>query len=305
MKTPAIILAKVSVTGFLFWYLTTKIDFSESFNRILSISPGAVILVVSLIIAGLAIVSLRWKTIMSKIGIDLETLTFFKTYLVANFFNVTLLSSLTGDAFRMWKLSRITKPLIKIFNGIVLDRLMGMLGLIIIIAFGISTLPTEEIEQWTKRSLFALLIILIIAYLILARIKSLPKSLEKWRIVKFLKKISTDTVALVKDYRCFSLMILYSIAIHVISIFVLYILAISLGITIDFLTSFALFAIVIFSMLIPISIAGWGVREGVMVVLLGLIGISSESALALSILYGIILTIVGLMGGIFWLFERK
>ena len=91
----------------------------------------------------------------------------------------------------------------------------------------------------------------------------------------------------------------------VISIFVLYILAISLGITIDFLTSFALFAIVIFSMLIPISIAGWGVREGVMVVLLGLIGISSESALALSILYGIILTIVGLMGGIFWLFERK
>ena len=56
---------------------------------------------------------------------------------------------------------------------------------------------------------------------------------------------------------------------------------------------------------IPISIAGWGVREGVMVVLLGLIGISSESALALSILYGIILTIVGLMGGIFWLFERK
>ena len=100
-------------------------------------------------------------------------------------------------------------------------------------------------------------------------------------------------------------MILYSIAIHVISIFVLYILAISLGITIDFLTSFALFAIVIFSMLIPISIAGWGVREGVMVVLLGLIGISSESALALSILYGIILTIVGLMGGIFWLFERK
>ena len=125
MKTPAIILAKVSVTGFLFWYLTTKIDFSESFNRILSISPGAVILVVSLIIAGLAIVSLRWKTIMSKIGIDLETLTFFKTYLVANFFNVTLLSSLTGDAFRMWKLSRITKPLIKIFNGIVLDRLMA------------------------------------------------------------------------------------------------------------------------------------------------------------------------------------
>ena len=58
-------------------------------------------------------------------------------------------------------------------------------------------------------------------------------------------------------------------------------------------------------MLAPISIAGWGVREGAMVIMLGLVGISSESALALSLLYGIILTIVGLAGGILWLIEKN
>ena len=114
-----------------------------------------------------------------------------------------------------------------------------------------------------------------------------------------------DTVALVKDYRCFSLMIFYSLFIHLINIVVIYILAVDLGIAISFLASFVLFPIVIFFMLVPISIAGWGVREGAMVILLGLVGISSESALALSLLYGIILTIVGLAGGILWLIEKN
>ena len=149
MKTSAIILAKLAITGLLFWYLTTKIDFSESFDQVFSISPGIVILVIALIIAEIAVVSLRWKTIMKKIGINLRVFELFKIYLVANFFNVTLLSSLTGDAFRLWKLSRITKPLTKIFNGIVLDRLVGKIGLLSIIAIGIFILPIEEIERWT------------------------------------------------------------------------------------------------------------------------------------------------------------
>ena len=108
MKTSAIILAKLAITGLLFWYLTTKIDFSESFDQIFSISPGIVILVIALIMAEIAVVSLRWKIIMKKIGINLRVFELFKIYLVANFFNVTLLSSLTGDAFRVWKLSKIT-----------------------------------------------------------------------------------------------------------------------------------------------------------------------------------------------------
>ena len=305
MKTSAIILAKLAITGLLFWYLTTKIDFSESFDQIFSISPGIVILVIALIMAEIAVVSLRWKIIMKKIGINLRVFELFKIYLVANFFNVTLLSSLTGDAFRVWKLSKITKPLTKIFNGIVLDRLVGIIGLLSIIAIGVFILPIEEIEQWTKRSLLVFLITLIAIYFILIRIKDLRKDLEKWKIIKFFKKIATDTVALVKDYRCFSLMIFYSLFIHLINIVVIYILAIDLGIAISFLASFVLFPIVIFSMLAPISIAGWGVREGAMVIMLGLVGISSESALALSLLYGIILTIVGLAGGILWLIEKN
>lgn len=52
--------------------------------------------------------------------------------------------------------------------------------------------------------------------------------------------------------------------------------------------------------MIPISIAGWGVREGAMVVGLGLVGVSSSTALSVSLLFGGVLVVVGLLGGLIW-----
>jgi uncharacterized membrane protein YbhN (UPF0104 family) len=58
-------------------------------------------------------------------------------------------------------------------------------------------------------------------------------------------------------------------------------------------------------MVIPISIAGWGVREGVMVVGFGYLGVAPEAALALSILYGLLMLVVALPGGIVWALKRS
>src|SRR5258708_2827328 len=52
--------------------------------------------------------------------------------------------------------------------------------------------------------------------------------------------------------------------------------------------------------LVPISIGGWGVREGALVVLLGGIGVPSAAALALSILFGLSSIVVSIPGAIFW-----
>jgi len=57
-------------------------------------------------------------------------------------------------------------------------------------------------------------------------------------------------------------------------------------------------------MVIPISIAGWGVREGGMIVGLGYLGVVPEEALVLSILYGFSTLLIALPGGIGWLIHR-
>ena len=49
---------------------------------------------------------------------------------------------------------------------------------------------------------------------------------------------------------------------------------------------------------VPVSISGWGVREGVMVGALSMMGIATEQALALSVLMGFVLLANGLVGGL-------
>ena len=50
-------------------------------------------------------------------------------------------------------------------------------------------------------------------------------------------------------------------------------------------------------MVLPISIAGWGIREVAMIIGLGFIGVGSENALALSLLFGFLMLLIALPGG--------
>ena len=49
---------------------------------------------------------------------------------------------------------------------------------------------------------------------------------------------------------------------------------------------------------IPISIAGWGVREGALVFLFGLYGVPAQSAFAVSILFGFCLILASAPGAL-------
>src|SRR5262249_57857056 len=53
--------------------------------------------------------------------------------------------------------------------------------------------------------------------------------------------------------------------------------------------------------LLPISLAGWGVREAVLVVALAPFGVPAEAGLAMSVLFGMCLIASGLPGGLIWL----
>jgi len=57
--------------------------------------------------------------------------------------------------------------------------------------------------------------------------------------------------------------------------------------------------------MIPVSIGGWGIREGAMVVAFGYAGIEPSQALAVSVLLGATTLAVAIVGGVIWLAERN
>ena len=52
---------------------------------------------------------------------------------------------------------------------------------------------------------------------------------------------------------------------------------------------------------VPISIAGWGVRETSMIAAFAYAGLAESDGLTLSILFGAVNFIIGILGGIVWI----
>ena len=72
--------------------------------------------------------------------------------------------------------------------------------------------------------------------------------------------------------------------------------AVSLGLEIDYLAFMVFSPIILFSMTLPISIGGWGVRELTALLVSLLIGLSASASISVSIIYGLINLICSLPG---------
>lgn len=64
----------------------------------------------------------------------------------------------------------------------------------------------------------------------------------------------------------------------------------------DWLSGIAGVPVIFLIALIPVSFAGWGLREVGAVWLFGMVGIAKESALAMSVCFGLLLVLAGLPG---------
>ncbi len=61
-----------------------------------------------------------------------------------------------------------------------------------------------------------------------------------------------------------------------------------------------MFPLVVLLTMLPISIAGWSVREAAMVAAFAYVGVDAPGALALSVAFGLVQVAIGLPGGLLW-----
>jgi uncharacterized membrane protein YbhN (UPF0104 family) len=92
---------------------------------------------------------------------------------------------------------------------------------------------------------------------------------------------------------------------HLLNVLVFWMLGQSLGLTVAFDQWFIVVPTVLLISMLPISIGGWGVREGAMVLALRGFGIPTEEALLPSILFGLCAVTATLPGAIFWISTKN
>ncbi|UWU66461.1 lysylphosphatidylglycerol synthase transmembrane domain-containing protein [Bradyrhizobium sp. NC92] len=301
MKLPAkalVTLVKFAVSIGILVLLLRGQDPSTLKADLLAVDLNVLALAVLLLFAQTFVLCHRWMLILRAMNVPLDWLPGWRILIVSNFFNQVLPAG--GDAVRIWMLRRQGVQWSQTIGSIVADRFLGLLGLGFILLAGLPFLLARVPDN---SLLFAIAIILAVACLGAIALVTL----DRWpprvvvavpaRVVQFAMLIRAPLLA--TEGR--AMLIGSAIAVHLITVATCYVLAIGLQAPLSALDAFVLVPLVILSSAIPISIGGWGVREGAMVAALGLAGIASDKALAISVLLGLGALIVGLFGGLVWL----
>ena len=92
-----------------------------------------------------------------------------------------------------------------------------------------------------------------------------------------------------------------SILVHLMSVTAAWGTAKALAVPLDFAHALFLVPPIILISMIPISIAGWGVRENAMVVAFAYAGLPESDGLVVSLLFGAAFFVVGAIGGLIWI----
>jgi hypothetical protein len=289
--------AKIAVSAGLLVWLLSRIKLSEASVQI-GFDWSAVFLVWMLQSALPFVQAQRWRLIAATLGARLPFASAIANVYIGQFFNQVLPSSIGGDAVRVWRLARLM-PVPVALSSVALDRVMALLSVPIMLMIGSGMLARIMPAGPLRWSLFAMMAAAacgLIAFLWADRIP-LPRLLVRSTLVSIGRETSTAARRLFAAPGCLMRTVLLSITIHVGVGTSLWILARGLGVEAP-LSAFLLLApLVTMVTTIPISIGGWGVREGAMVTALSLLDVEPSIALAISIQFGLIMMVVGLPGG--------
>jgi glycosyltransferase 2 family protein len=303
-KNNGLILLKVLITCVFFILILNKVDFDSTIALLQKAEVLFIFLALFVVIMEVFIATIRWKVILNRLEINVPYITALRYLWIGVFFNQALPSSIGGDALRGYFLCKhegysVTNATV----GVLLDRVFGILGLVILILIVsplLFELVSDSIVLWglflSVWGAFGVVGILMVIDLI-------PNKWTHWRAIRGLLVFSKKGRKIVFSHYGL-LLIALSLTIQLSFVFAVWLLANAIGLHINLISVLLIVPITNLLMALPVSIAGWGVREGVMITGLGYLGVNPEEALALSILYGLLMLAVALPGLLDWLWSK-
>ncbi|NQV57400.1 MAG: flippase-like domain-containing protein [Rhodospirillales bacterium] len=292
---------KLAVSAALIWFLSTKINVGDSAQRLLSLNFGYVLGATAIFSMLLVNNTARWRTVMLALDAALPFGRTLKLLYIGIFFNQSLPSSIGGDAVRMYLARREGLTLQGAINGVMLERVAAIFGLIFVVVASQPFLLARIGDNPAKYAFPALAIVALLGIAVLMVLDRIPERFGKWMLVRGLVHLSKDTKRLFLAPGRALLAVGYGICGMILISSMAYLLARSLNIEVDLIDCLVLVPPVMLVTTIPISIAGWGVREMAMVTAFGFVGMETDTAILFSVLFGLANIVVALPGGLLWL----
>lgn len=286
LKGKAGLLLRAALSIVLVGGLAYRVGSAEILTQIKSVHWEVLVLVVVTLASHVLVVTPRWSTILSVLGYQINAPALMGSVFLGFLFNQVLPTAVGGDAYRVWRAKQLGVPLDAGIHSVLLDRVFGLVvvlvGTILLLPF--ASLVAQMSLAWP---------------IALAAIGGLGACALLWglgkltsvapmtrRLQQIIANFNTDVHALARRPLAVAWIIVLSMIGQIIVVVAITLLAGEMQVRLSLLDLTVISFGAMLAAAIPISLAGWGVREGALMFLFGLYGVPAGTAFAISVLFG-------------------
>jgi uncharacterized membrane protein YbhN (UPF0104 family) len=301
MRKAVSLVVKAAISGLLLYFALDLINIETVGDRLRRVDPYWIAFGLLVLLIQATVGAMRWELIVIRCGSGLTLARSFRFIMISAFFNQTLPSSVGGDAIRIWLVGKHANWRAAAYS-VFLDRVVGVVtlaGMVIICLPWTLELVRNPIGRFALLmigfgSIAAGLVFIVFSWRRL-------HVLQRWSLTRHLAAVATVAVELLRTPRALVSIISLSVLLHLFTVLAAWCAARSVGANVSLLYLLFLVLPVVLIAIIPISVAGWGVREGAMVAAFAYAGLPRSDGLIISLLFGALYLLLGVSGGVIWI----
>jgi glycosyltransferase 2 family protein len=297
-----LLVVQIAVAVGLLTLVWRLVDGGEALQLLSQANMAWVIAAVAVLSFQIVLSALRWQITAGQLGITLDRGSAIREYYLSQIINQTLPGGVLGDAGRAVR-ARSHAGLWASGQAVVLERLAGQVGLLIVLSGAfVVTLTVPGGLEWPGW-LATLVAILISLALIVPLVMSGFARLLPPRSRQFITELLSSARRALAGKKTWVVQLVLSLATALANIAGVVFCARALGVDLSFGVAMAIVPLILFTMLVPITVSGWGLREAAAIALFPLAGLSATEGLATSVAFGVVLLVIALPG--LWFLRRS
>ena len=276
-------------------YILVDVDRGHLWEAITGVQLPWVAAAIGLYLVGQALSSLKWMMLGHSVGLPGSYREYTRFYFTGMFFNLLGVSTLGGDVVRALYLGRGRRPGLAL-NSVLFDRASG---LAILMALGSVTLyayPEYRFAGPLGHAVMAGGMALIVGWWTCPRLVRLLPANNRIR-----RQVETELAPFWRDKRLLLRVSAVSLVFHLSQVCVQWLLGRAAGVHLSFTYCLVFHPILSVMMALPVSIGGFGVREGGYLYFLTRIDVDDSIAVTVGLLWFAVTAVTGLIGGIVFL----
>jgi glycosyltransferase 2 family protein len=291
---------RLAISIAILWFVMRYVDLETITARLKGANSWLMVVAVLCLILQSLLATLRWREIMLALGASNPGLPrLLASYFEALFVGQVLPTTVGGDVLRVVRACGWKQSLSQAAGAVLLERVFALGWLL---AIGIGGLPMwiqpgNEVDTVLVASVFGSWAL---AFVVFFALPSLPATLYRLRIVGGALHLSLLTYTLARRPKVMLVVAITSLGGQGAVFLATWLLARSLDLYLPFDNMIVAMPFVMLVGMIPVSLAGWGVREGAMAFALGFFGTPTTDAVLVSILLGLASVLSSLPGIAAW-----